>query len=483
MNPKDTRALQFCRSISRLPIRTSKVVVNLVMALASDHRCRHVVELVLSPFFQYQYSSITDVLTNMAGTPQEHQKLAKSIFGMIAPLLPKGQIMHLALDSVAVRRPFSETLEDRSYIAIPNNVIPDNKPLSIGYMVSSMNIWLEKGWSLPLSFLRIPTARTPLEVGLSQLMSVAEDNEYKDRLIILSADSKYSARKFLARCSETDNVVLLTRLLSGSKVFEHCPRQTDGAPQVYGDLWYLTNESGEKVMRRKEKEIRYYQHSLHERKPDETLTVEGGTRKNRQLATTLRRYNNLMLRSRQGVNMKTKLFDVLVVEVRDAKTNQRVFQRDMFVAISGKRKHEITTLQAFADYHQRLDIESTFRVEKQNLLLQKYQTPKRENFENWLLVIQLALWLLWESSAEVQATPKKWQKYYDDRVRKSRKSQRLTLTQTIKAAAGLFCTFDLTAFAPQKCKKGKGRLQGQTQIMRKRYHVVRKSKKKSINSS
>ena len=190
-----------------------------------------------------------------------------------------------------------------------------------------------------------------------------------------------------------------------------------------------------------------------------------------------------MLRSRQGVNMKTKLFDVLVVEVRDAKTNQRVFQRDMFVAISGKRKHEITTLQAFADYHQRLDIESTFRVEKQNLLLQKYQTPKRENFENWLLVIQLALWLLWESSAEVQATPKKWQKYYDDRVRKSRKSQRLTLTQTIKAAAGLFCTFDLTAFAPQKCKKGKGRLQGQTQIMRKRYHVVRKSKKKSINSS
>jgi hypothetical protein len=130
-----------------------------------------------------------------------------------------------------------------------------------------------------------------------------------------------------------------------------------------------------------------------------------------------------------------------------------------------------------------LDIESTFRVEKQNLLLEKYQTCKKQNFENWLLVIQLALWLLWESSTEAQAAPKKWQKYYDSDVRDARKSQRLPLTQTIKATSGLFCTFDLKEFAPQKCKKGKGRQKGQTQVPRPRYTVVRKPKKKSINSS
>jgi hypothetical protein len=485
MNEKDTRALHFCRSIGRLPLGMSKVLVNLVMALSTDHGGRHPTDLALSPFFQYQYSSITDVLTNMSRTPKEYENLTKSILGMIALLVPPAQreVLHLAIDSVVVKHPFSETLEDVSYIAIPNNIIPGNKPLSIGYNVSSLNICLEKGWCLPLSFQRIPTNATALEVGLSQIKTVCTTVGTKDSLVIVPADTKYSSRKFLGPCFAMDNVVVLARLLSNSKVYDSCPRQTSGAPQVYGDAWHLTEKSGEKIMHRQDKEIRYNQRSIHDRTADETLTIEKYTKKNRKLVITLRRYNNLMLRSRQGVNMKDKPFDVLAVEVRDAETNKRVFKRDMFVAIFGKRKDEISTLQAFEEYHSRLDIESTFRVEKQNLLLEKYQTCKKQNFENWLLVIQLALWLLWESSTEAQAAPKKWQKYYDSDVRDARKSQRLPLTQTIKATSGLFCTFDLKEFAPQKCKKGKGRQKGQTQVPRPRYTVVRKPKKKSINSS
>lgn len=484
MNQKETQASQFCRQIAGLSSRSPKVLVNLVMALATDHGCHSVTELSTSPFFQYQYSSITDILTNMARNPEERRQLAKRIFALILTLLPRREIVNLALDSVPVEHPFSEVLQGLIYIAVANNILRGNKPVSVGYSVSSLNICLEKGWCLPLSLERISSEQSALELGLEQVAEVADDPHFKDSTILVSADSKYSSRKFLSPCFKHKNVVLLSRLVVGSKVYQHSPEQTDGAPKIYGDEWYLVNASGEKIIHRKGQEIRYYERSLHEQSPCETLVVKGRyTRKKRELVITLRRYNNAMIRSKQGVNMKEMRFDVLAVTVEDAKTGKRVFSNDMFIVISGERKDEITSLQAFEGFRSRMDIEPTFRVMKQKLLLDSYQPLSCDNFDNWLLVVQLALWLLWESSAETQAAPKKWQEYHDKSVRESRPSARLPLTQTIKATAGLFRTLDLKDFAPRKCENGKGRKLGEIQTPRTRYKVVRKSKKKAMNSS
>jgi hypothetical protein len=48
-------------------------------------------------------------------------------------------------------------------------------------------------------------------------------------------------------------------------------------------------------------------------------------------------------KSKEGASMKDKPFDVLRIQVLDAQTQKPVFERPMFIAVSGKRKNEITT--------------------------------------------------------------------------------------------------------------------------------------------
>gem|GEM_PF-2632764 len=73
----------------------------------------------------------------------------------------------------------------------------------------------------------------------------------------------------------------------------------------------------------------------------------------RPVIIRLHRWNDLMLRSKNGHNMKQKRFDVVRVEVLDCTTQKPVFDRPMFLAVSGKRKTEIETKEAHLQYRER----------------------------------------------------------------------------------------------------------------------------------
>jgi hypothetical protein len=125
-------------------------------------------------------------------------------------------------------------------------------------------------------------------------------------------------------------------------------------------------------------------------------------------------------------------------------------------------------------YLHRYDIEPNNRFMKQQLLLDQFQTPIQAHFDLWLLVIQLAEWLLFVASDELQPEPKKGQKSAEP---PTENQPRLTIAQTRKAAQTLFLTFDQTPFRPQIANKGNGRKEGMTFPKKATFKPVKKSKK------
>ena len=119
----------------------------------------------------------------------------------------------------------------------------------------------------------------------------------------------------------------------------------------------------------------------------------------------------MMIRSKNKHNMKDKPFDLIAAITTDAKTGEMIFNHPMFIAVCGQKKQHISTPKAYLYYRKRYDIEPYFRFAKQKLLLEKYQTPNTKHFDNWLIIIQLATWLLYTASKHVNYQPREWEKY------------------------------------------------------------------------
>lgn len=135
------------------------------------------------------------------------------------------------------------------------------------------------------------------------------------------------------------------------------------------------------------------------------------------------------------------------------------------------RLSELKTAEVAEVFYHRFDLEVVNRFMKQNLFLEGYQTPDVEHLDNWNVLVEEAMWLLWRASTEVEKVCKKWRQYGAPKVEKG---GRKTASQTRKGLEKLFLTFEAKAYLPKKCKKGRGRKKGETQEPRKQYQVVKK---------
>lgn len=452
------------------------------MSLASYEQARSVVELSESPVYHYQYSSITKAVSDLVRVESERKTVEEQIQAHCAGGFLQGHAgpVLFSTDSTPVGKAHSPTLQDRGYISVPNNVIAGNKPLDIGYDVSFVNVsGADGGWSLPLSVQRVGIDESTSECALSQLDQLLSSPALglSERLCINTLDSKYGNAAYLSEAFQHDDLVNLTRFRAGMKVWKHAPRSgTGGAPQIYGEQFYLHHQSQEKAYQKHPKTGQPYtvfQRSIFELPADETLNAETSLNNGRPARVQIWRWNDLLIRTKKGQVMSDKPFDLLAIKVRDAQTDKLIFEREMYVAINGKRKEEISSEQGYQCYRKRYDIEPFFRFAKQRLLLDKFQTPDVRHFDNWLMVVQLATWLLYQTRQEACFTPKKWRKY----LPKNKKvPDSLSLAQARHAAQNLFLTFDPSPFIPLKSKKGRPRQIGETQVPRKR-HKPRKKKR------
>lgn len=93
------------------------------MALASFTCAKSVVALSQSPVYHYQYSSITDAVSNLAGDEISHQLLKKQVQDLCLQYFPIRASYDFQTDGVSLMREYSPCLKEREYVYKANNVI------------------------------------------------------------------------------------------------------------------------------------------------------------------------------------------------------------------------------------------------------------------------------------------------------------------------------------------------------------------------
>jgi hypothetical protein len=492
--------------------REGKSLANLVMAVASYTQAKSIVEYSESPFYHYQYSSIgklfSGLLDSFEGNPAD---FASKVQLFIQLHRPGEEILRLQLDQTPIFKPHSPTHEGRQSVYRPNSSISGNKPIEIGYNLSCLNIGFFPKISIPYCMERVSVQETGVQVGVRQVQSFCKA-EKSDCLIVVTADSSYGTAEYLCPLQDCKNLVTISRF-KNRKVYEKAMGGlTGGAPAIYGNAFAL----------RKPNQSTHYKHpktgvlvaaqtSIFEKTTTDRTEYYTQSAQKRLFLIQITRYPDLLIRSKKGHNMKKKPFDLVIVEYWDAQTGIPLFQKPLYLAVSGVRKDEILLRDIYEKhYFHRYDIEINNRFMKHQLLIDKFQTPIRAHFDLWLVIIQLVEWLLFLAADELTPQPKKWQK--SGELQKSKpigvtrpnpkeieppiraeipealemeileilpriepqpieaheseakpleeNPPRLSLPQARKAAQTLFGTFDQTNLLPQTSKKGKGRKVG-----------------------
>ena len=139
-------------------------------------------------------------------------------------------------------------------------------------------------------------------------------------------------------------------------------------------------------------------------------------------------------------------------------------KNDMLSNRSGSDRH-------FLDSISRICFWKAFKPQRQTV-------PDLQHLDNWFLVVQITIWLLYLTAQEAQKVTPKWQQYLPKE--KIENPVILSLAQAHKAAQNLFISFDKSPFLPKKYKKGRPRQKGEKQTPRTQYKVVRKAKKPPV---
>jgi hypothetical protein len=375
-------------------------------------------------------------------------------------------------DVVNIFRQYSPCLKGRQYRHKANQVIAGNQPIGIGYGLSFVNLAdFPSSWSLPFDLRRIGSSEDEILVAVEQIKRICESEEFLGSLQINACDSSYGVAKYIAKVNSISNLVNVIRLRHGNKVDESEYLETKGAPQIYGKQYYLIEKSGWKEYRTKKKITRKYLTSIYEKQADEFAEIEKETKKGKPLRIELRRWKGMKMRSKKGNSMKEVEFEIVGIRVFHRETGERIFKQDVFAAVVGERREELSIEEIAEVFYHRFDLEVTNRFLKQNLFLESYQTPEVQHLDNWTELATEAMWLLWSASEEVENICEKWQQYSTPKVAKG---GRQTPSQTRKGLERLLLTFEQEAYLPKKCKKGRGREKGQKCSPRKRYQVVKK---------
>jgi len=446
------------------------------MALSSDQQARSLVELSLSPLYHYQFSSVFKVTNGLAKKKKAEVSLNQQILDLCLKYALKGRRICLQTDVTPIEKKYSSTLEDRQFINIPNTLIKGNKPITIGYPLSSIHLCCEQKWSLPLVRSRVSADQTESAHAVEQLQGLIPQlcEQLDCELVLNTTDSSYTHAAYLSPLYEQDQLVCISRFRHGVKVYT--PAKGDnpkGAPKIYDDCFYLLSKTRtvRGILKKTGKSYEKIQTSIYQRPCEETICFEAITKKGKPLRIELRRWNDLKLRSKNGHCMKHKAFDLVGAKVFNARTQQLVYKREMFFGIFGQHKQKITSKESYDHYRSRYDIEPSFRFNKQKLFMDSYLCEDVQHFDKFLLINQLANWLLYTAAEDVQFIPRKWEMNKSAPLKKKTK---LSIAKTHRAVERLFLTFDKKPFLPKPTKKGKGNIKKK----RNHYPVLRKNKNK-----
>jgi hypothetical protein len=449
----------------------ANALMELIDALSSTPAAHAVVELSLSPHFRRQYGSVHDAIGHMfqasqAETAAEERRVWEQkwvdLIGSYLPEPEQRQFWLFGTDVVPIPRPFAETLEDRTFIHQPNT-LKGNKPVTIGHDYSHLVFFPEKRkgqtgpWAVPLIVRRVGSKETGTSVGVEQINTLmkTETLPFDQQLCVHVADSLYSAVTYLGPVAkaEHDNLVNVVRARS-NRVFRHQPesegeKSGPGHPTWYGARFDLKAPSTWGKADAVEKTT--------------FTTVQGRTYQVR-----LEGWYNLLMTGKRDLPMHKYPFTLIRVQVLDEK-GQPVFKHTLWLVVMGKRRHQLSLVEAWEAYCQRYDVEHHFRFGKQRLLLAAYQTPEVEHEENWVQLVALAHTQLWLARQLAETLPRPWERYLPES-----ESKRTSPSAVQRDFGRIIQQIGTPAQPPKPRGKSPGRAKGEKPELRKRHPVIKK---------
>jgi len=244
----------------------------------------------------------------------------------------------------------------------------------------------------------VPSQQTGPQVGAQQVEDLLGEDTlpFGEALCVEVADSAYSVVSPLGPLTAQDNLVTVTRMRSNRTVYRKPAPPEEGHRPPGHPTWYGT------PFRLKDPTTWGT--------PDQVATTPWTTKKGRRLTVHLQAWHDLLMRGTHEVDLHTHPFTVIRIRVVD-ENGDPVFQRPLWLMVIGKRRGELSPVDAFEAYRQRYDLEHFFRFGKQRLLIHRYQTPTLEHEENWWQIVLLAYLQLWLARSLAHTLARPWERY------------------------------------------------------------------------
>jgi len=387
----------------------------------------------------------------------------------------------LNTDITSLFRPHSPTLAQRSYVYKPNNKIKGNRPVGIGYEVSTIGLSCRQGrygtsepaWNPPLSMQLVPYEMNKNSFTASQVNNLLNNTDLPigKSLTVNALDSNYSSPEYIEPTYSQSNLINVIRLPSNRNVWKQLSNQqvkerreenedNRGANNVYGEKYKLNQVENWKT------------------KSDEQIDFGIKLNNGKTCIVEVDIWEDMMIRSKRGHNMKDKPFRLVRIRLLNAQTMKPLYKKIMWLGVWGERRKELTGEEIYWSYRNRYDIEHFFRFGKQRLLLDKFQTPEKGHIQNWLEVVNLSYWLLFVGKAESKHKCRKWQQYDKNLNTRVVFDLNVTPSQVQLQMSTIILSFDKSPYLPKLQIKGKGRQLGQVLTKREHHPVLKKKKKR-----
>lgn len=459
---------QFRQSLYSLFPKRQDALLNLIDANSSfGHQCRSVVELCTAPCFKRQYSSITDAIAD--GASQIDWSAVSRLFHHSHLTQERSGMRKFVMDCTPNPRPFAKSLAERVITHAPNPA-PGNKPIAVGHQYSALvelpcdTLSKQKHWVKPMNVKRVMKTEKGNEVGLQQLIEHLKNNQLTDELVLSIGDSLYGSEACRITAASQANLIHLFRLNSQRNIFlppeDSSPVSSSGRKKVFGKKLSLSKPEDFPGC-------------------DQQATTTWRSAKGRQFQVQIACWNNLLLRGSRHFRSEKHPINLLKVIVMDEQGNL-LFKRPLMLAVSGRRRHELSLIEAFDSYQDRYDIEHFFRFGKQKLLMDAYQTPSVEHEQAWWWLCLISYHQLYLARLLTSATPKPWEKYLP--AYQQAHEGIVTPTQAQRGFANLL---EVTGSPARLCvPRGRlsGRLLGTTQEKRTQHPIEFKTKKTEKNN-
>ncbi len=473
----------------------NKAIADLVSALSANQSAHSPTELALNVLYVYQYSSICDAIHNflekkekdkpvktkeeLALEPDEYDletlfHKEAQVHDFLKEFLEKrnAKFWLLNTDVTSIYREHSPVLKDKEFVHAANTVIKDNKPVTIGYRLSTVALSAREGdaaWNPPLSMLKVPHNEKSNEFAARQIRLMLVDEElFGNNLVVNTLDCAYNNIGYVYPTHDIANLVNLIRMAGNRNVFNTYKGEIKtgkGAKNKYGKIFKLPDKETHTP-------------------PDLTEQFEWNMQNGRKCTVFAKQWNNMIISGKHDKKMYDKPFNLISIQLIDNDTDKPVYKKTLWLTLCGQRRNEINLQEAYQSYRLRFDIEFFFRFGKQKLLLDKFQTPEVKHLQNWFWIVQFSYWLLYLSRTEGEKIVRPWEKYNQKCKNQDAKEPEnktvKTPTQTQRTMQTILCEFVKNNLIPKPHNKCSGRVKGDSQTKRERFIVVKKGKKLNI---